>query len=211
KEQNQDLENLAKKLTQIIERFNSELIISKYNPASQEFSNLALDLIDEKMQLENKILQAIEKYIAKFGIEYPDQKQLNTWINEEYKVVQSILGNNRENYEKYIKLQKLNEDWNEKLKRKQQDLISFFVEGVNVVGATCLGVANFKDRNFDWVIVDEAGRSTAPETFVPMSKGKKIILVGDHRQLPPIIDRELQERALNEKEIQKKILEISLF
>lgn len=211
KEQNQDLENLAKKLTQIIERFNSELIISKYNPASQEFSNLALDLIDEKMQLENKILQAIEKYIAKFGIEYPDQKQLNTWINEEYKVVQSILGNNRENYEKYIKLQKLNEDWNERLKRKQQDLISFFIEGVNVVGATCLGVANFKDRNFDWVIVDEAGRSTAPETFVPMSKGKKIILVGDHRQLPPIIDRELQERALNEKEIQKKILEISLF
>ena len=211
KEQHQELETLAKKLTQIIERFNSELIISKYNSASQEFSNLALDLIDEKMQLENKILQAIEKYVAKFCIEYPDHKQLNDWINEEYKVVQSIIGNNRENHEIYIKLQKLNEDWNERLKRKQQDLISFFIEGVNVVGATCLGVANFKDRKFDWVIIDEAGRSTAPETFVPMSKGKKIILVGDHRQLPPIIDRELQKRALDEKEIQKKVLEISLF
>ncbi|HYW20995.1 MAG TPA: AAA domain-containing protein [Nodularia sp. (in: cyanobacteria)] len=211
KEQHQELQNLAKKLAQVIERFNSELIILKNNSISYEFSNMALDLIDEKMQLENKILAEIEKYIAKFSIEYPEQKQLNEWINDEYKVVQTILGNNRENYEKYIKLQKLNEDWNERLKRKQQDLISFFIEGVNVVGATCLGVANFKDRNFDWVIVDEAGRSTAPETFVPMSKGKKIILVGDHRQLPPIIDRELQERALNEKEIQKKVLEISLF
>lgn len=211
KEQNQELQNLAKKLTQIIEKFNSELIISKSNLASEEFSNIALDLIDEKMQLENKILKEIEKYVDKFGLEYPEHKQLNHWINEEYKVVQSILGNNRENYERYIKLQKLNEDWNERLKRKQQDLISFFIEGVNVVGATCLGVANFKDRNFDWVIVDEAGRSTAPETFVPMSKGKKIILVGDHRQLPPIIDRELEKRAFNEKEIHKKVLEVSLF
>jgi superfamily I DNA and/or RNA helicase len=44
-----------------------------------------------------------------------------------------------------------------------------------------------------------------------MSKGKRIILVGDHKQLPPIIDQELQEKALNEKEIQKKVLETSLF
>ncbi|MEG3857565.1 AAA domain-containing protein [Microcoleus sp. herbarium12] len=211
KEQNQELQGLTKKLTQVIERLNSELVISKDNSASQEFSDISLEMIYEKLLLEQKILESIEKYVAKFGIEYPEQKQLNDWINEEYKGLQNILGDNRENHERYIKLKKLNEDWNERLKRKQQDLISFFIEGVNVVGATCLGVANFKDRNFDWVIVDEAGRSTAPETFVPISKGKKIILVGDHKQLPPIIDQELQEKALNEKEIQKKSLEISLF
>ncbi|MEG4323763.1 AAA domain-containing protein [Microcoleus sp. AT3-A2] len=211
KEQNQELQGLTKKLTQVIERLNSELVISKDNSASQEFSDISLEMIYEKLLLEQKILESIEKYVAKFGIEYPEQKQLNDWINEEYKGLQDILGDNRENHERYIKLKKLNEDWNERLKKKQQDLISFFIEGVNVVGATCLGVANFKDRNFDWVIVDEAGRSTAPETFVPISKGKKIILVGDHKQLPPIIDQELQEKALNEKEIQKKSLEISLF
>ena len=211
KEQNQELQGLTKKLTQVIERLNSELVISKDNSASQEFSDISLEMIYEKLLLEQKILESIEKYVAKFGIEYPEQKQLNDWINEEYKGLQDILGENREYHERYIKLKKLNEDWNERLKRKQQDLISFFIEGVNVVGATCLGVANFKDRNFDWVIVDEAGRSTAPETFVPISKGKKIILVGDHKQLPPILDQELQEKALNEKEIQKKSLEISLF
>lgn len=211
KEQNKELQSLTKKLTQLIERLNSELVISKDNLASQEFSDISLEMIYEKLLLEQKILESIEKYVAKFGIEYPEQKQLNDWINEEYKGLQDILGENREYLERYIKLKKLNEDWNERLKRKQQDLISFFIEGVNVVGATCLGVANFKDRNFDWVIVDEAGRSTAPETFVPISKGKKIILVGDHKQLPPIIDQELQEKALNEKEIQKKSLEISLF
>lgn len=211
REQSQEIQALSKKLTQVVERVNSELIISKDNLAFQEFSDTALELIYEKQILEKKILEVIEKYVSKFGIEYPEHKRLNDWINEEYKALQDIVGENRENYEKYIKLKKLNEDWNEKLKRKQQDLISFFIEGVNVIGATCLGVANFRDRNFDWVIIDEAGRSTAPETFVPMSKGKKIILVGDHRQLPPIIDQELQERALNEKQIQKRVLEVSLF
>lgn len=211
KEQNKELQSLTKKLTQVIEKLNSELVISKDNSASQEFSDISLEMIYEKILLEQKILESIEKYVTKYGIEYPEQKQLNDWINNEYKGLQDILGENQENHERYIKLKNLNEDWNERLKRKQQDLISFFIEGVNVIGATCLGVANFKDRNFDWVIIDEAGRSTAPETFVPMSKGKKIILVGDHRQLPPIIDQELQERALNEKQIQKRTLEVSLF
>jgi superfamily I DNA and/or RNA helicase len=211
KEQSQELQTLSKRLTEVIERFNSELIICKDNSASQEFSDISLEIIYEKIVIEQKVLESIEKYVTKFGLEYPEQKQLKTWIHEEYEIVKNILGDNQENHEKYIKLQKLNEDWSKRLKRKQQDLISFFIEGVNVVGATCLGVANFRDRNFDWVIVDEAGRSTAPETFVPMSKGKKIILVGDHRQLPPIIDQELEERALNEKEIEKKALEASLF
>jgi len=211
KDYHQELKTLSKKLTEVIERFNSELIICKNNSTSQEFSDISLEIIYEKMLIEQKILESIEKYVDKFGIEYPEQKQLKSWIEEQYKVVKNILGDNQENYENYIKLQKLNEDWNKRLKRKQQDLISLFIEGVNVVGATCLGVANFRDRNFDWVIVDEAGRSTAPETFVPMSKGKKIILVGDHKQLPPIIDQELQEKALNEKDIEKKVLEVSLF
>ena len=207
----QQLQSISQKLTQTIARFNSELIIQKDNLASIEFSDIASELISEKLELEQKILQSLEKYTAKFGIEYPEQKYLSKWINEEYQLLQSILGENQANYEKFIRLQNLNQEWNDKLKRKQEDLFSIFIDKINVVGATCLGVARFKDRNFDWLIVDEAGRSTAPETFVPMSKGKRIILVGDHKQLPPIIDQELQEKALSEKEIQKRVLETSLF
>lgn len=211
KTKNKELQILAQRLTQTIERFNSELIIYKDNVASVEFSEIAFKFIDEKLALEEKILKLVEQYTSKFGLEYPEQKQLSTWIEDEYKVLQSILGDNQENYENFIKLQNLSQEWNERLKRKQQNLVPLFIDEIDVVGATCLGVARFKDRNFDWVIIDEAGRSTAPETFVPMSKGKKIILVGDHQQLPPIIDQELQERALTEKEIQKRLLETSLF
>lgn len=211
KNKNQQLQLLATRLSQTIHRFNSELLISKENTVSVEFSDIALELIYEKLELEQKILTYIEKYTSKFGIEYPEQKQFATWIDEEYQVLQDILGDNQENYQRFIRLENLNKEWNEKLKRKQQNLQSLFIDEINVVGATCLGVARFKDRNFDWVIIDEAGRSTASETFVPMSKGKKIILVGDHRQLPPIINRELQRRAFSEQEIHRRLLETSLF
>ena len=51
---------------------------------------------------------------------------------------------------------------------------------------------------YDTVVVDEAARANPLDLFIPLAKAKRrIILVGDHRQLPQIIDREL-ERELEE-------------
>jgi superfamily I DNA and/or RNA helicase len=44
------------------------------------------------------------------------------------------------------------------------------------------------DINFDTVIMDEASKATPPELASPVLFGKKSIIVGDHRQLPPMID-----------------------
>jgi len=202
---------ISNRITQAVNLVNSELIISPVNNEVQLAAEDACELIYEKLLLDEKILNLIKDYVDKFGIEFPEKQQLLNWIEQEYSRLQTILGDSNEKYEKFVKLKELKEEWNERLQRKQRDLVPMFLDGVNVIGATCLGVANLKDIKFDWVIVDEAGRSTAPETFVPMSKGKKIILVGDHKQLPPIIDRELLERAFSEQEIQKKVLETSLF
>ncbi len=42
-------------------------------------------------------------------------------------------------------------------------------------------------RRFDWVIVDEAGMNAYPKLAVAHAAGKKMVLVGDPMQLPPII------------------------
>lgn len=48
------------------------------------------------------------------------------------------------------------------------------------------------DIVYDNVLVDEAARSNPLDLFIPMSVAKeKIIMVGDHRQLPHIIDEEV--------------------
>jgi superfamily I DNA and/or RNA helicase len=77
-----------------------------------------------------------------------------------------------------------------------------------------LGVTNIPGVwavEYDWVIVDEAGRATPPEILVPLVRGKKILLVGDHKQLPPVVDITLSDEDKQKYELNEKSLEISLF
>jgi superfamily I DNA and/or RNA helicase len=48
-----------------------------------------------------------------------------------------------------------------------------------------------KSMEYEYVIVDEAARVSPRDLMVAMVQGKRIILVGDHRQLPHIIDEEV--------------------
>jgi hypothetical protein len=55
------------------------------------------------------------------------------------------------------------------------------------------------NNSYDTVVVDEAARATPLDLFIPMAKAaRRIVLVGDHRQLPHILDREL-ERELEQE------------
>ncbi|CAB3910264.1 RecBCD enzyme subunit RecD [Achromobacter insuavis] len=70
---------------------------------------------------------------------------------------------------------------------------------------------------YEYVIVDEAARVSPRDLMVPMAQGKRIILVGDHRQLPHIIDEEVAEQmeagetGLQESEWLKKSMFQYLF
>jgi AAA domain len=70
-----------------------------------------------------------------------------------------------------------------------------------------------QDLAFENVIVDEAARANPLDLFIPMSLAKRrILLVGDHRQLPHLLDTEI-ERELTESvnEATQKALSDSLF
>ncbi|CAL8479460.1 DEAD/DEAH box helicase [Caballeronia sp. S22] len=56
-----------------------------------------------------------------------------------------------------------------------------------------------KSIEYEYVIVDEAARVSPRDLMIPMVLGKRIILVGDHRQLPHIIDDEVA-RQMEEDE-----------
>jgi hypothetical protein len=47
---------------------------------------------------------------------------------------------------------------------------------------------------YQYVIIDEAARVSPRDLMIPMAQGKRIVLVGDHRQLPHIIDEEVATR-----------------
>lgn len=73
-----------------------------------------------------------------------------------------------------------------------------------VVATTCLGINHpiFNQRVFDYCIVDEASQITLPVCLGPIRMAKKFILVGDHYQLPPLVQN---------KEALEGGLDISLF
>jgi len=58
---------------------------------------------------------------------------------------------------------------------------------------------NQKEMEYDFVIVDEAARVSPRDLMIPMAQGRRIILVGDHRQLPHIIDEDVI-KVLSEEE-----------
>lgn len=88
-----------------------------------------------------------------------------------------------------------------------------YLEHINVFAATCseCGSRNFADvyqqifqkgqdtmveTEFDVVIMDEASKATPPELILPLTLGKKVIIIGDHKQLPPMIDENEFSEAL---------------
>lgn len=76
--------------------------------------------------------------------------------------------------------------------------------GQQVVATTCLGINHpiFTQRTFDYCIVDEASQITLPVCLGPIRMARTFILVGDHYQLPPLVQN---------KEAQEGGLDISLF
>ncbi|KKZ68460.1 DNA replication ATP-dependent helicase Dna2 [[Emmonsia] crescens] len=73
-------------------------------------------------------------------------------------------------------------------------------ENSRIVATTCLGISHpiFNNRTFDYCIVDEASQITLPVCLGPIRMAKTFILVGDHYQLPPLVqDKEAQEGGLD--------------
>lgn len=83
----------------------------------------------------------------------------------------------------------------------------------DIKGTTCQKtlskgfVESTKDIDYDYVIVDEVARANSLDLLIPIIKGKKIILVGDHKQLPPLINTEIDRVLRNDEEIEEGLVD----
>ncbi|MDD9271487.1 DEAD/DEAH box helicase [Paenibacillus sp. GCM10023248] len=84
-----------------------------------------------------------------------------------------------------------------------------------VAAATCQQSAQQdieKERqSFDVVIIDEAARANPLDLFIPMVKGRKVILVGDQAQLPHVLERNIERELTKSEGATQDVISVSLF
>lgn len=104
--------------------------------------------------------------------------------------------------EKCQKLERLfwlSKEFSEVLRSPHSNFTSFLSRTARVVAGTCVGVGKHMlgivDHVYDWVIVDEAARASPMELVVAMQAGRRVLLVGDHLQLPPMYPKAMEEKT----------------
>lgn len=70
---------------------------------------------------------------------------------------------------------------------EQQAVDRVFEKADVVCATTTFDDSILGDDVFDLVVIDEAAQSTEPGSWIPLLRGNRIVLAGDHLQLPPTI------------------------
>ncbi|TQE88524.1 AAA domain-containing protein [Ureibacillus sp. FSL K6-8385] len=221
--QQETYRNYEQQKTELIKEIDEiEKALSDHQEKHSNLQNELKELHRQGIALEKKVEQ-LQKLVTQ-------QPELEL---EQTKEEIIHCGTKIEKLEEQIKLlpvaQEIQKEWfsllNSATEQDLDEIRKLYVKHANVIGTTCVASANkeFMDNYpvFDVVIIDEVSKATPPELLLPMLKGKKIILVGDHHQLPPLIGDETFEETLeeimketkdfDEKRELEKLLEESLF
>ncbi|KAF6221260.1 hypothetical protein HO133_002115 [Letharia lupina] len=80
-------------------------------------------------------------------------------------------------------------DLRKEYREREKQCVTTLVSGSKVVLATLHGAGGFQLRNeqFDVVIIDEASQALEAQCWIPLLTAKKVVLAGDHLQLPPTV------------------------
>lgn len=83
-------------------------------------------------------------------------------------------------------------------------ITNHLLDNAQIIACTLIGANNtfVKERKFKTVFIDEAGQALEPACWIPIMKADRVIMAGDHLQLPPTV------KSL---EAAKKGLDITLF
>ena len=191
--------------------FEKQAQISSSKRKYEELSENAS--LEEYGDLNSSLKQRIARFFRDFGIvrEY-DPSNLETAfdiIAEEWRKLEydhkRTEAEDKKKIPVYREIAKyLRQD--DILEEDRREYTRDLYECVNVFGLTCTSRDRFTDaqvdelgkyginsvdirtQGIDVVIVDEVSKSSFLDLLIPILYGKTVILVGDHRQLPPMYD-----------------------
>ena len=207
----------AKKAIDSLDKVDVSGIIKKREISQNDINKIKSDIEETRNQLRSKketLLKLRKKYrieatSANDIIEHIElQKKKNIELLREKSVI-------RNDWEKTIRSFKERLDDVDSFKYDQEHYQQIYINACNVVGISCTdNMRNLSDNgynDFDVVIIDEVSKATPPELLIPLMKARKAILVGDHRQLPPMFkehEESYKELTENQDSIPEEIRDL---
>lgn len=193
------------------------------------------DIQENKYKLESELT----KFFKDFEISepYKDVDDALTIIKRKWEELETdFVAKEKENKEKIPMYEKIANyiTSTDVIEEDRRDYTKDLFENANVFGITCTSNDRFSGRNvdalseyniddidiksvgIDVVIIDEVSKSSFIDLLIPILYGKTVILVGDHRQLPPMYEfsklrdddfEGLDETIIN-KDINKRFTEL---
>ena len=84
----------------------------------------------------------------------------------------------------------------------ENDVVNKHYAGVSeakadIVATTASAADKFDSNHFDLAIIDEATQASIPASLIPYTCAQKLVLAGDHKQLPPYKSTEAEERPIH--------------
>ena len=169
-------------------------------------SNSAVDNILNRLSQNKKLKitrlghpQRVSKENIQYSLAYKaENHQLTSKINKNYKRIEQISEtrggrgistSKMESMANWLLENEKIDEIHDKIKKLENKIVKDIINSSEIILSTnsTAAIEEIARTNFDVVIVDEASQATIPSILIPLSKARRFILAGDHKQLPPTI------------------------
>lgn len=179
-------------------------------PSNTAVNHIALGLVDEKIpvlrlgnttKVDEKLLPFTPEGISNNSEDLKRIKKLKIQANEFRKLANQYKRNfgKSEREQRKLLVQEVKAIRTE-IENIEQAGIEKAFKTAKVICGTPVGLMNelLNEKEFDCIIIDEAGQCLEPMAWVVLQKGKRIVLAGDPLQLPPtVISDEAAKKGLS--------------
>jgi ATP-dependent RNA/DNA helicase IGHMBP2 len=95
-------------------------------------------------------------------------------------------------------------------RQMESRLVAYLLDSATVVCATLTGLNAelLGDRLYDLVVIDEAAQATEPPCWIPLLRSRRLVLAGDHCQLPPTVVSTEARRAGFHVSLMERLMEL---
>lgn len=213
-------------MQQAVQNFNLKVLVCA--PSNVAVDNIAMKLTpkvpnrkgrknktqDKEMKITRvghpaKLLPQVQYHCLDAKIQREHGTEIVADIRGEMEHILEDINSSKKGATKYS-LRKEYKVLRKEIRTRETKIVNEIIKNSDVILTTNIGAATriLKQAEFDLVIIDEAAQAIEVSCWIPMLKGTRCVLAGDHKQLPPTIKSEKAKNMGLEKTLFDRMIEL---